>query len=170
MAKFQKGEVANPQGRGVAPGPRREQRRRRRVEKQAIEQAREKIAGKIIRVLDIVERCALAGDMHAAGHWLNFGMPRPRPESPRVMIEGLDGDAETASAAVMAALSRAEISVEQAQGYLQILEARARLSFSASTVAKLSKLRELFRARGMNGLAENLSLPVIRRELEGISS
>src|SRR5262249_22181069 len=169
MARFQPGQSGNPAGRGAKPGPRREQRRRRRVELAAIEQAREKLTARLDNVLRIVETHALRGDMYACSTWLNFAMPRPRPESPKVIIEGLDGDCETAAGAVMHALSRGDLSCEQAQVYMQILEARARLSFSASTVAKLAKLKELLRARGAHQLADNLSLPIIRQFAEHAS-
>ena len=169
MARFEKGVSGNPKGRAVAAGPRREQRRRRRTELKAIEAARNKLTSRLDHVLEVVETYALSGDMIAAGHWLNFAMPRPRPESPRLEIPGLDADAETASAAVMAALSRGAISCEQGETLLRILEARARLSFSAQTVQKLARLKELLRARGAPQLADTLSLPIVRQFAEGAS-
>lgn len=169
MAKFQKGQVANPAGRGVKPGPRREQRRRARLEKKATEEARKRLSSRLDFVLDKVDQAIAQGDMHAASIWVYSALGRPRPESPRVAIPGLDQDCETAATAIMLALSRAEISAEHAETLFKILEARGRLSFSANTLSKLAKIKELLRARGAHALADNLSLPILRQQVESVT-
>jgi|SRR5215470_3535789 len=153
------GQSANPIGPRIlaklTPGERKARERRRRAEtarQQAQASVTERFQREVRGVSEATITAALAGDSAAQRLVLERVSPAPRYESPPLVIEGIDADAETASAAIMAALAAGRISVEKAELYLNVVRARTEISFTSQVAEKLERLRINLTKRGLASL------------------
>lgn len=160
------GESANPAGTKLTPARRKALERRRRAEA-ARQRAQQHVAADfqkaVVGVSQATIKAALKGDQAAARLVLERVDPPRRPESPPVVVEGFDRDAETASSAVVAMVARGEISVEKGTALLDILSKRAEISFAGQVVEQLARLRDNLARRGLAPLTPALSMIEDRR-------
>ena len=101
------------------------------------------------QVSEATLKAAISGDPAAQRLVLERVDPPRKAESPPIVVPNFDADAETASASVVAMVSRGEISVEKGAQLLDILSKRAEISFAGQVVEQLARLKVNLQRNGL---------------------